>query len=83
MSEGDTIQYITRLRIHQLQFDMLLLTAHHLRRTIVIHVTRAEQGFGVVGSMRCKLLQVVMQFLGYILEVHHGVNVQCGLCLLR
>ena len=83
LSEGDTIQYIARLRIHQFQFDMLLLTTHHLRCTIVIHVARAEQGFGVVRTVRCKLLQVVMQFLGDILEVNHGVNVQRSLRLLR
>ena len=62
---------------------MLLLATHHLRRAVVIDITRTEQRFGVVRTMRRKLLQVVMQLLCHILEVDHGVDIQHSLRLLR
>ena len=60
---------------------MLLLTTHDLRGTVVIDITGAEDRLLVVRSVRCKLLQIVVQFLGDILEVHLFLNFQGGLRL--
>ena len=48
---------------------MLLLTAYHLRGAIVVNIAGTEDRFLVVWSVRGKLLQVVVQFLGNVLEV--------------
>ena len=62
---------------------MLLLTAHHLRRAVVVDITGAEDGLLVAGTVRGELLQVVVQLLGDILEVDFFLNLECGLRLFR
>ena len=60
---------------------MLLLATHHLGSAVVVDIAGAEQGLGVVGPVRCKLLQVVVQLLGDVLEVDYLLNVERGLSL--
>ena len=61
---------------------MFLLASHYLRGAIVIDIAGAEKGLGVVRTVGCKLLQVVVQLLGDVLEIDHLLNVERGLCLL-
>ena len=56
---------------------MLLLTADDLAGAVVINVARTEERLGIIGTVRCKLLQVVMQFLINVLEVDFLFNVEC------
>ena len=81
LAEGNTIEYVARLGVDQFELDMLLLATHYLRGAVVVHITCAEQWLGVVGTMRGKLLQVVVQFLGDLLEVDHGIDIEGSLCL--
>ena len=60
---------------------MLLILAHHLTCSVVIHVVGAEQRSGVARTVRRKLLKVVEQFLGDVLEVDHRLDVEYRLCL--
>ena len=60
---------------------MLLLTTHDLRGTVVIDITGAEDRFLVVGAVRGKFLQVVVQFLGNVLEVDFFLDFNRRLCL--
>ena len=83
MSEGDAVEHVARLRVDEFQLDMLLLTAYHLRCAVVVDITGAEDGLGIIGSVRSEFLQVVMQFLVDILEVDDGIDVEGGLRLLR
>ena len=55
---------------------MLLLAAHHLRGAVVVDITGAEERFGIIGTVRCKLLQVVVQFLCDILEVDDCIDIE-------
>ena len=73
-SEGDAVHHVRRLRVHQFEFDMLLLTTYNLRCSVVVDISGAEDRFLVVRAVRRKLLQVVMQFLGDILEVDLFLN---------
>ena len=76
LSEGDTVHDDSRLGVDEFQFDMLLMTPHHLRGTEVIDITGQEQGLGILRTMRCQATQLVMQFLGDILEVYLLVDVE-------
>ena len=60
---------------------MLLLTANHLAGAVVVDTDGAEHGLGVAGTKGRKLLQVVMETLGDVLEVDDSIDVEHGLCL--
>ena len=52
LPEGNSVHYGTRFRIYQFQFDMLLLSAHHLAGAVIIYVLRAEYGFAIAWTKR-------------------------------
>ena len=60
---------------------MLLLTAYDLRGAVVVDIAGTEIGLGIVRSVWCQLLQVIVQFLGDILEIDDGIDVESGLRL--
>ena len=76
LPEAETFHDDTRLGVDEFQFDMLLMTPHHLRGTEVIDITGQEQRLGILRTMRCQAPQLVMQFLGDILEVYLLVDVE-------
>ncbi len=54
LPEGNSVHYGTRLRIYQFQFDMLLLSAHHLAGAVIIYVLRAEYGFAIAWTEKVR-----------------------------
>ena len=57
---------------------MFLLPAYDLRRAVVIYVACAEDGLGIVRTVRGQFLQVVMEFLGHIFEIDDGIDIEGG-----
>ena len=62
---------------------MFLFTPYDLARSKVIYIQRAEERLWVARSERGKAFQVVVQFLGNILEVDNRINIQYGFTLFR
>ena len=62
---------------------MLLLATHYLRGAVIVNIACTEQWFGIIGTVRCKLLQIVVQTLGNILKVDNRIDIECSLSLFR
>lgn len=67
----------------RLEFDVLLLATHYLRGAVIVNIACTEQWFGIIGTVRCKLLQIVVQTLGNILKVDNRIDIECSLSLFR
>ena len=60
---------------------MLLTTPYNLARAIIAHIIGAEDGFGILGTMRSKTLEVTEETACYLLEPKFGINLYDWRCM--
>ena len=83
LTESDAVHHIVRLAVNQFQFDVFLLTPHHLARSIVKHILRAEKRFGIFRSIWTHAFEVIEELRCDVLKVDDSINVKVGTSLLR
>ena len=59
LPESDAVHYIVRFIIHQFQFDVLLITSHHLACSVVVDMVRTENRFHIVRTERIESFQII------------------------
>ena len=59
LPESNAVHYIVRFIIHQFQFDVLLITSHHLACSVVVDMVRTENRFHIVRTERIESFQII------------------------
>ena len=83
MSESDTVHDVVRLVVHQLQFDVFLVSSYHLAGTIIVHIQGCENRLVVLRTKWVELLQVEEKLRSDVSEVQLCINLDGSVGLLR
>ena len=60
---------------------MFLSAAHHFGGAVVIDAVGAKEGAFVAGAEGSEFAQLFVEIEIHLVEIEHGGDVECGLCL--
>jgi hypothetical protein len=82
LAEGDAVEDIVGLVVHQLQLDVLLAASYDLAGAVVIDIVCAEEWLWIFRSEGAQFLEVGVELGGDVGEIELGIDAQRGLGLL-